>query len=67
MNKRQISLTRAKIAGYHDDSRSFTRLIIESRVNRQAMNEAWNNGKIAKQNGVRCNCHECSKLEAAYE
>lgn len=61
MTTRKTALTLAKIAGYHDDTASFTRLIIESRVNRQAMNEAFLNGKQAKQNGVKCNCYQCQQ------
>lgn len=61
MSKRETSLTLARIAGYHDDGSAFTRLIIESRVNRQAMNDAFLNGRTAKQNGMKCNCHQCKQ------
>jgi hypothetical protein len=58
-SKRQTALTEAKIAGYHDNTRYFTRLIIEARVNRQAMNEAWANGQAAKLAGLKCGCTYC--------
>jgi hypothetical protein len=61
MSKRQTALTLARIAGYHEDTASFTRLIIESRVARPAMNEAFLNGRQAKAGGMKCNCHECKK------
>ena len=61
MSKRDTALTCAKIAGYHEDKRTFTRLVIECRVNRRAMNEAFFTGRKAKENGVKCNCYECSK------
>lgn len=62
MTKRNIALAYARVAGYHNDSSAFTRLIIESRVNRQAMNEAWGNGRIARENGVPCNCYQCKPV-----
>lgn len=60
MTKRDTALQLAKIAGYHEDSRTFTRLIIECRVNRQAMNSAWHAGQQAKQAGVKCGCRDCA-------
>jgi hypothetical protein len=61
MTKRSVALTYAKVAGYHNDTKSFTRLIIESRVNRQAMNTAWDLGQQAKANGARCDCFFCQR------
>jgi len=69
MGKREHALVAAKIAGYHSDSKMFTRLIIECRVNRQAMNHAWNAGQIAKEAGIRCRCRDCDPAntqQAAY-
>ena len=60
MSKRQTAITLAKVAGYHGDSATFTRLIIESRVNRQTMNEAWRTGQQLKAAGMPCGCFECS-------
>lgn len=62
---RKTALVLAKVAGYHSDSKTFTRLIIEAHVNRQAMNEAWHVGVLAKQNGIRCECYECKKQQEA--
>lgn len=59
MTQRETALTLARIAGYHDDSATFTRLIIEKRVNRQAMQEAFLNGRQAKASGMKCSCHNC--------
>lgn len=61
MTKRQTALTLARIAGYHEDTATFTRLIIESRVARPAMNEAFLNGRTARASGMKCNCYECKK------
>lgn len=59
MTKRNIALTAAKIAGYHGDTRTYTRLIIESRVARPYMEESYRNGQAAKIGGVKCECYEC--------
>jgi hypothetical protein len=59
MNKRESAIVRAKVAGYHEDRRAFTRLVIESRVNRKAMLDAWRLGIAARANGIKCDCYEC--------
>lgn len=61
MNKRETALLYAKVAGYHADSKAFIRLIVESRVNREAMNSAWYAGQTAKQNGIKCHCRDCNQ------
>ena len=64
MKKREIALANMKAAGYHSDSKAYMRLIVESRVNRAAMNKAWEIGTILKGNGVKCECFECRKETA---
>ena len=64
MTKREHALAAAKIAGYHADSKMFTRLIVECRVNRQAMNSAWIHGQRAKEAGVGCHCRDCNLATA---
>lgn len=64
MTKREQALTCAKIAGYHSDSKMFTRLIVECRVNRQAMNSAWVAGQVARELGVKCHCRDCNAKAA---
>lgn len=59
--KRQHALDYAKFAGYHNDSANFTQLLIEARVSRQAMNDAWRLGAKARQNGMRCECFNCKR------
>ncbi len=61
MTKRDRAIQCAKIAGYHEDTRTYTRLIVECRVNRQVMNEAFQIGRKAKVNGVKCGCYECNQ------
>ena len=59
MTKRETALVLMRVAGYHNDQRDRVRLLVESRVNRQAMDAAWMDGQAAKRNGVRCDCYQC--------
>lgn len=59
LTKREAWIIQARVAGYHDDSRAFTRLLVEARVSREALNRAWFQGVAAKQNGVGCSCPSC--------
>ena len=61
MTQREHSLAKMRIAGYHNDQRDRVRLIVESRVNRAAMNAAWSDGVKAKAAGAKCSCFECSR------
>lgn len=59
MTKREQKIHEAKVAGYHNDSASFTRLLIEALVNRDVMKDAWSVGVKLKKAGVPCHCNEC--------
>lgn len=59
--QRQVALTRTKVAGFEGDSRTFTRLVVESRVNRRAMNEAWAAGVALR------SARADEELQALYE
>lgn len=61
MTKRNTALMLAVAAGYHADSGAFLRLLVESRINRQTMNRAWNAGAGAKLRGVPCDCSDCKR------
>ena len=61
MTKREFYLTEARIAGYHDDIRGFTRVLIGSRVRRQLMDAAWHEGRMAKEAGLRCT--HCERMK----
>lgn len=58
---RAVALALARVAGYHADTRAWTRLLIEARVNRPAMRAAYDQGVRARAAGVRCICRECSR------
>lgn len=57
---RQQAIACMKYAGYHLDQKAYVRLLVESRVNRAAMNAAWEDGIKSKQIGVKCSCRECN-------
>jgi len=61
MNRRENVLGWIRIAGYHDDKRRFTRLLIENRISRKAADEAWQQGQKQRVNGVPCGCYDCNK------
>lgn len=61
MNRRDIDIMTARIAGYHDDKGRFTRLVVESRVRRAVLDEAWREGRRQSESGMRCGCYYCEK------
>jgi hypothetical protein len=63
--KRDDLLRAIKYAGYHEDTKTGTRLYVENRISFQAYNDAWNQGRRMKQNGIPCGCSECSKPKRA--
>lgn len=46
-------------AGYHSDTKTFTRTYIENRISIQAARAAFQVGYQMKQNGMKCGCDEC--------
>jgi hypothetical protein len=62
MTPREHAIVAAKIAGYHADVKTFTRLRCEVRVNNYVLQQAYWAGETAKKNGVPCRCVECSQL-----
>ena len=59
--KRKDALAYMTIAGYHNDHKSFIRLLCENRVSHESANEAWRKGLDAKASGMKCGCYTCSK------
>jgi hypothetical protein len=60
--KREILTSLIRTAGYHNDSRSFARLLVENRISYHAAHEAYRSGQQARAVGVRCDCHECKAV-----
>ena len=61
MSNRKLTLDLIRIAGYHNDTKKFTRLYCESRLSRTIADHAWQVGAQQKLNGMPCHCAECSK------
>ena len=57
--RRERWITAMRIAGYHDDSRAYTRLLCEAHVNRAVLNKAFMAGGRARAAGVGCTCLDC--------
>lgn len=64
MTKREMAIKRAEMAGYHGDTVLWTRLVVESRVNRETLNSAWLRGATMKNLGFKCTCRECAEQSA---
>lgn len=65
MNRRDIDIGAARIAGYHDDRRRFARLVVESRVSRAVLDEAWRKGRRQRELGMPCDCYSCNERGGA--
>lgn len=59
--KRKDALTYMRIAGYHGDRASFTRLFIENRVSRDAADAEFHRGGAMKKAGIPCACKTCNQ------
>lgn len=60
MNKSQrAAVVRMNVAGYHGDQGARVRLMVESRVNRAVMQQAWRDGARSREAGAKCTCQEC--------
>ena len=59
--KRKDVLESIKLAGYHNDSRLFTRLLCENRISRKAADDAYRAGTILRGTGFVCTCSDCIK------
>ena len=58
--ERERAIIAAKIAGYHGDVRTYTRLRIETRCNNYVLQQAYWAGETAKRNGMPCRCMDCA-------
>lgn len=54
-----------RVAGYHRDSKTFTRLYVENRVSREAADAEWRRGADMKAAGIACGCTDCKSMRAA--
>lgn len=67
MTKRDQALALARIAGYHGDTAAYTRLLVERRVARPAMAQAYSTGARMKERGVPCACSDCACKQARHQ
>jgi len=64
---RETVLRAMQVAGYHDDTARFTRLLIENRVAMAPAQAAFRLGKRAKLKGIKCSCPECNPEQKTEE
>lgn len=61
---RNLILSLMRFAGYHADSREFTRLHINSmRISKAMAIAAYRDGEDQRRNGMACTCWNCQKLD----
>lgn len=63
MTRRQ-AINHLRVAGYHADMRSFTRLYVENRVSIKAAREAFAEGQRMRDGGMPCTCIDCQQAPA---
>jgi hypothetical protein len=51
-SQRELTLSHMRIAGYDDDSATWTRLLVEGRISYAVAKEAWRQGKAMKAAGI---------------
>jgi hypothetical protein len=56
---KKSALVHVKIAGYHEDLKTGTRILIESGLSRTDYDHAFNAGRAAKEGGMKCACMKC--------
>ena len=61
---RKKALGTCRLAGYHDDSRSFVRAYVENRISYAAAKKEWDIGARMKAAGVPCACPGCNRAAA---
>lgn len=59
--KRQDVLDHIRIAGYHEDQKTYIRLYTENRVSAGDAAWAYERGIMQKRSGMKCACHLCKK------
>ncbi len=62
--KRDDAIVYMRIAGYHEDRKGFTRLLVENRVRREVADEAFAVGQKQRAAGMGCHCYQCKKASA---
>jgi hypothetical protein len=60
-SRREVALTKLRVAGYHTDSASFVRLYVEERVSYAVAKEQFRIGSEMRNAGTRCDCFECKR------
>jgi hypothetical protein len=60
---RKTALVVLRVAGYHDDMKTWMRAYVENRVSHAAAKTEWQRGKEMRAAGVACTCHDCKQAK----
>jgi hypothetical protein len=58
--KRSLLLALIRVAAYHDDRATMTRLLIEHRISRPAFDAEVQRGREMRKAGIKCTCKDCN-------
>jgi hypothetical protein len=58
-SRRDTELTAAVGAGYHGDQGGLARLLVESIASQARIRDAFERGRQARRDGLRCDCIDC--------
>lgn len=61
-SRRTVMLTKLRVAGFHDDRATFTRVYVEERISLAVAREQFAIGRQQRAAGVRCDCYECKAV-----
>lgn len=62
---RKTALQVIKVAGYHEDSKTFMRTYTENRISYSAAMKMYEVGYQQKKAGVKCDCSQCKNEKEA--
>ena len=59
--KRADALVVIRVAGYHDDSKTFVRTYTENRISYTVAMKEFSRGQNMNKGGVPCSCNACKE------
>lgn len=63
--KRKDALAVIRVAGYHDDQKTFVSTYVEHRISFNTANAEYRRGQEMKKSGIACSCRQCEQKKAA--
>jgi len=63
--KRTDALIACRVAGYHEDRRTFVRIYSENRIRYRVAQAEYERGQSMRESGVPCHCFVCKNKKSA--